>query len=104
MKKVHDHHELRRLIGVVEKLRADIPTISIEPWAKHHASMLAHRMAATAALEKLAEKEGAKTRDNWNGTFIILAGIKSSSTSGPAAALANWQRAAELKLKMEARA
>ncbi|WP_319519839.1 hypothetical protein [uncultured Martelella sp.] len=95
--------ELRRLIGVVAGLRAAIPAIAVEPWAQYHASVAAHRTAAAAALEKLGAEEGAKTRDSWNGTFIILAGIRSSSTSGIAAALCNWQRAAEFKLKMEAK-
>ncbi|MGV0912417.1 hypothetical protein [Martelella sp. FOR1707] len=98
-----NHDELRRLIGVVEAARAGIPPVELVPHAEMRASVEAHRAGAKAAFERLAEREGAKVRDNWNGAQIILGGIKATSTSGPAGALSNWVRAAELKLSAEAR-
>ncbi len=101
---MNEHSELRRLIGVVGELRKDIPLIggaAIDDFMERPKT--AHRKAAETVFHRLASQEDAQIRETLGGTQIILADVKARSTRGPDAALANWQRAAELKLKMENR-
>lgn len=100
--KASNHDELRRLIGVVEAARADIPALTTTPLADLATRPKSpHRRACEKIFHRLASREHAEIRETMDGTQVILAGIKARSRRGPDAALCNWQRAAKLKLKME---
>lgn len=58
--------------------------------------------AAVTALQKLILIEGGSYRDDWQGAFVRLWGLKSTSTTGLHGAAKNWlaqARAAESRAK-----
>lgn len=85
-----DLDNLRRLVGVVDRIIDVLPAInpdSMESFAEY-------RRAATAALDVLASTEGARWRETGYDVSLSLGGIRSSATGGHGAALRNWRHAA----------
>lgn len=63
--------------------------------ARHH-----HEMDKLRVL--LQSQHGARISSRWDNQSVLIAGIRSSSTSGLAGALRNWMKAARRRIEQEA--
>lgn len=82
---------LERLIARIDAVISGLPNWNTDYRAWH--------LASHSAFETLLLEEGGTTRPkNVHATHVDLAGITSSSTAGPVAALRNWQVAARKRI------
>lgn len=89
--------ELERLIGRIDALIAALPERGAE---YDHDQWKNWRAAEEAAFEVLLADEGGKSRrEDGQTIYLRLAGVSSSSTSGRAQAMRNWQWAARRRIK-----
>lgn len=85
---------LSELIGVVDAAHGSIPSGA----PRDLTEMRMHRDAGDRALAGLAE-HGARWRQSGGITSLTLAGIRSTSTCGPAGVMGNWLAAARRRLE-----
>lgn len=91
-------NDLERLIPIVSALIDGLPDVVVGGgYDTYSQSHLARRRAAVAALRELEHREGARWRQHGDRTSLTLAGIRSESTGGEAAAMKNWIAAADKK-------
>jgi hypothetical protein len=92
------HLDLGETIGFVTALLEDADracgTYADDP-SKFHAR---HRLEMDRIGRQLSYERGARINDAWDGTTVMLAGIRASSTTGLAGALRNWRIAARKRL------
>lgn len=89
-----DVDRLRRLIGVVDVILANLPAVD----HRRRESFVEYRKAASAALDELGRIEGARWRVTGYEVALRLGGLRASATGGEAAVLRNWRNAATKKI------
>ncbi|MCJ8143836.1 hypothetical protein MKI84_13005 [Ancylobacter sp. A5.8] len=86
--------ELLKLIHLLKDRSAALPAAT----GSDLASIQTRRDAILQLIGDLERGHGAKFNTRWNGATLVMAGIRATSTSGPAGAMQNWITAAYREL------
>lgn len=93
---------LQRLIARIDtEMPAEKPSDGI---VLSYEEFRAHQRELDAFILRLVDEEGGRHSNSNGAEVLLLAGVRTSCTTGPAGLLRNWQNAARRKIEARAEA